>query len=325
MNQYQQPCPQDYSQNNYQPAAPAAPTRKNGVFETSLPLLLLAQIVVAIVTAAVNVIGPLIASKIYQSTMSEKGFIANQFISPFIISVATLLCAFLICRSKKDAVMLLGLGFFVDSVFTVLTSVFNFFKNYVHSSVATIVTIALSALSFAVLIALTVCLSTGGKDLKRPLPESGYFSASRASLIVVAVVVTALCELLPWLVFELLSMSSISIPADNSYLYSAVGTIVQNVLFLAIILVFCFVKLRNIEESLLFFGLFQITISVTSVFSRVSSAAPLLGVMSAEKVAYIAAAITIVVSIALKVVLILLMTKKKAPQTAASQSYPQEQ
>ena len=275
--------------------------------------MIVSIVVPIIILRLVQIVVPLIADKIYSLTYSDFLFNATSLISALVGTAATLLFAFLICKPRRDSFMLLGLGFFSAMTNYLFFDILGFFDKFLYSSIYSALVNIFSFVNLAAVVAVTVLLSVGVKKPERPEQETELHSAGRGALIAVSVSSTLLCYLASFILSEIPSI------AFNGYTLD----IICIALKIIPLLIFSIVKLKNLSETLTFFGIFRVSEYANLILRSVMSLGYREGVVSVTMYTTISNIAIVVVSIIIQVVLILLLTKKKSPRQAVPQAYTQ--
>lgn len=299
MDQYSQP------QLSFYQSEAAMEKPKNVIFETSPIKLILALVLPGLISAVFTGVVPALVSSI---NTSDKAYAVYSLLKPIVTFAVTIFLTFLLCKNKKEGIMALGLNFFVSSAVALLPSLAGIFQEENGFGIAAIVAFASSAISFIVTIVLALYLTRNGEKHAIAEPANGYFSTNRKYLIIAAVSITALRYLASWL-FSLFLLTSIS-------------NFAVNLLIFVLLLVFCCVGLKSRKESLLFFGVFSLSSVVMDIFTGFREF--LINVVNMPVTyVYWISFIAIIVLIAVRVLLLVLMTREKkadAVRTAEPQA-----
>ena len=299
MDQYSQPQPSFYQNEPFQEKP------KSAIFETSPIKLILALVLPGLISAAFTGVVPALVSRI---STSNKAYAVYSLLEPIVIFAVTILLTFSLCKNKKEGIMALGLSFFVDSAVALLPSLAGIFQEENGFGIATVVAFASSAINFVITIVLALYLTRNGEKREVAEPANGYFSTNRKYLIIAAVSITVLKYLVSMLL--------------QNFLLTSVLTFVSNLLLLVLLVVFCRVGLKSLKDSLLFLGVFSLSSFVTDLYEgSVSFCANVLNIPMANII--IVAIIAALILIAVRVLLLVLMTREKkadAVRTAEPQA-----
>ena len=287
MDQYSQPQPSFYQ------SEVAMEKPRNVIFETSPIKLILAIVLPGVISAVFTSVVPALVSRI---STSNKAFAVYSLLEPIVIFAVTILLTFLLCKNKKEGIMALGLSFFVDSAVALLPSFAGIFQEENSFGIATIVAFASSAINFVITIVLALYLTKNGEKHAIAEPANGYFSTNRKYLIIAAVLITVLNYLVPMLL--------------SNFFLTSVLNFASNLLLLVLLVVFCRVGIKSRKESLLFFGVFSLSSFVTDLYEgSVSFCANVLNIPMANII--IVAIIATLILLAVRVLLLVLMTREK--------------
>ena len=287
MDQYSQPQPSFYQ------SEVAMEKPRNVIFETSPIKLILAIVLPGVISAVFTSVVPALVSHI---STSNKAFAVYSLLEPIVIFAVTILLTFLLCKNKKEGIMALGLSFFVDSAVALLPSFAGIFQEENSFGIATIVAFASSAINFVITIVLALYLTKNGEKHAIAEPANGYFSTNRKYLIIAAVLITAVNYLVPMLL--------------SNFFLTSVLNFASNLLLLVLLVVFCRVGIKSRKESLLFFGVFSLSSFVTDLYEgSVSFCANVLNIPMANII--IVAIIATLILLAVRVLLLVLMTREK--------------
>lgn len=287
MDQYSQPQPSFYK------GEVAMEKPRNVIFETSPIKLILAIVLPGVISAVFTSVVPALVSRI---STSNKAFAVYSLLEPIVIFAVTILLTFLLCKNKKEGIMALGLSFFVDSAVALLPSFAGIFQEENSFGIATIVAFASSAINFVITIVLALYLTKNGEKHAIAEPANGYFSTNRKHLIIAAVLITVLNYLVPMLL--------------SNFFLTSVLNFASNLLLLVLLVVFCRVGIKSRKESLLFFGVFSLSSFVTDLYEgSVSFCANVLNIPMANII--IVAIIATLILLAVRVLLLVLMTREK--------------
>ena len=288
MDQYSQPQPSFYQ------SEVAMEKPRNVIFETSPIKLILAIVLPGVISAVFTSVVPALVSRI---STSNKAFAVYSLLEPIVIFAVTILLTFLLCKNKKEGIMALGLSFFVDSAVALLPSFAGIFQEENSFGIATtIVAFASSAINFVITIVLALYLTKNGENHAIAEPANGYFSTNRKYLIIAAVLITVLNYLVPMLL--------------SNFFLTSVLNFASNLLLLVLLVVFCRVGIKSRKESLLFFGVFSLSSFVTDLYEgSVSFCANVLNIPMANII--IVAIIATLILLAVRVLLLVLMTREK--------------
>ena len=287
MDQYSQPQPSFYQ------SEVAMEKPRNVIFETSPIKLILAIVLPGVISAVFTSVVPALVSRI---STSNKAFAVYSLLEPIVIFAVTILLTFLLCKNKKEGIMALGLSFFVDSAVALLPSFAGIFQEENSFGIATIVAFASSAINFVITIVLALYLTKNGEKHAIAEPANGYFSTNRKYLIIAAVLITAVNYLVPMLL--------------SNFFLTSVLNFASNLLLLVLLVVFCRVGIKSRKESLLFLGVFSLSSFVTDLYEgSVSFCANVLNIPMANII--IVAIIATLILLAVRVLLLVLMTREK--------------
>ena len=287
MDQYSQPQPSFYQ------SEVAMEKPRNVIFVTSPIKLILAIVLPGVISAVFTSVVPALVSRI---STSNKAFAVYSLLEPIVIFAVTILLTFLLCKNKKEGIMALGLSFFVDSAVALLPSFAGIFQEENSFGIATIVAFASSAINFVITIVLALYLTKNGEKHAIAEPANGYFSTNRKYLIIAAVLITAVNYLVPMLL--------------SNFFLTSVLNFASNLLLLVLLVVFCRVGIKSRKESLLFLGVFSLSSFVTDLYEgSVSFCANVLNIPMANII--IVAIIATLILLAVRVLLLVLMTREK--------------
>ncbi len=165
-----------------------------------------------------------------------------------------------------------------------------------------------------------------------PEPENGYFLTPGKNLLLAAVTIPAICQIIQYVAYfvfddRLRQVIFNTFEPQNDYssdaqsvvnfntIFSGSVRIVLSVLLVALLLIFCFVRLKYRSEILLFLGAFGIGGLVTGVVSGICS---FLTYMSSFRNAiYIINSVAVV---GIDVLFVLLLMREKNPEKGQSKS-----
>lgn len=292
MDQYSQPQPSFYQ------SEVAMKKPRNVIFETSPIKLILAIVLPGVISGIIKAVQPLIIDWIvdYTDTNYVKWYSVLLILNAVLIFALTCIVTFSLCKNKKEGIMILGLNFFVGSVLKIFTDFIAIFQKEDGFGVLTIITYAIFLLSLVATVLLTLYLTKHGEKHAIAEPINGYFSTNRKYLIVAAVSITALNYLIPMFLRDFLLTSVLNFASD--------------LLFLALMLIFCSKAFKNRKDSLLFFGVFSLSSVVMDIFKGIREF--LINVVNMPVTyVYWISFIAIAVLIAVRVLLLVLMTREK--------------
>lgn len=324
MNQYPPP------QAPINPEPVSVLKKKSAVFETSLSRLILAMLIPGIISGVLKELLPLLYSNELGSTLID--FL--RFIPiPLVTAVLNFIFAFTLCKNKKDGIMLIGLNYIIGYVFEIPNTAVDVFKaikgNDVNHWFFTVSKYLIPVLAFIAFVLLASYLTKHGEKREMPEPENGYFLTPGKNLLLAAVTIPAICQVIQYAAYflagdRLRQIVHSAFGNQDDYYYSSQATqtiflgsvsIVLSIVFVALLFIFCFVRLKYRSEILLFLGAFGIGGLVTGVVSGICS---FFTYMSA-----FANAIYIINSVAvvgIDVLFVWLLMREKNPEKGRSRS-----
>lgn len=166
-----------------------------------------------------------------------------------------------------------------------------------------------------------------------PEPENGYFLTPGKNLLLAAVTIPAICNIIQYVAYfvfgdRLRQIVHSAFGNQDDYYYSSQATqtifsgsisIVLSVLLVALLLIFCFVRLKYRSEILLFLGAFGIGGLVRGVVSGIIQFIfYLLGIIIDKYT--VLNIIQFVLSIVINAVFVLLLMREKNPEKGQSKS-----
>ncbi len=307
MDQYSQPQPSFYQ------SEVAFEKTKNVIFETSPIKLILALVLPGVISGIIKAAQPLIIDWIvgYTDTNYSKWYSILLILNAVLIFALTCIVTFSLCKNKKEGIMILGLNFFVGSVLKIFTDFIAIFQKENGFGVLTIITYAISLLSFVATVLLALYLTKHGEKHAITEPINGYFSTKIEYLIIAAVLITVLEYFLSALILSIFSSRG------DWNLISSISKLASDVLILALMLIFCTKAFKNRKDSLLFFGMFSLSSVVMDIFSGFREFLINVVNMPATYVSWISF-IAIAVLIAVRVLLLVLMTREKRADTVGT-------
>lgn len=307
--------------------------KKSAVFETSLIRLVLAMLIPGIISGVLKALLPLLYSNELSSTLIN---FLRYIPIPLVTAVLNFLFVFSLCKNKKDGVMLIGLNYIIGYVFEIPNTAVDVFKaikgNDVNHWFFTVSKYLIPVLAFIAFVLLASYLTKHGEKREMPEPENGYFLTPKKNLLLAAVTIPAICQIIQYIAYfvvedRLTKIIFNTFGPQNDYfsdaqsvvalhtIFSGSISIVLSVLLVALLLIFCFVRLKYRSEILLFLGAFGIGGLVTGVVSGICS---FLTYMSSFRNAiYIINSVAVV---GIDVLFVWLLMREKNPEKGQSKS-----
>lgn len=311
--------------------------KKSAVFETSLIRLVLAMLIPGIISGVLKALLPLLYSNELSHTLTE--FLCYIPI-PLVTAVLSFIFAFSLCKNKKDGVMLIGLNYIIGCVFEIPNTALDIFKAIKGDNINywffTASKYLIPVLAFIAFVLLASYLTKHGEKHEMPEPENGYFLTPGKNLLLAAVTIPAICNIIQYIAYFVFGdrlreriYSAFGNQADyfaSAYsdqatqtIFSGSISIVLSVLLVALLLIFCFVRLKYRSEILLFLGAFGIGGLVRGVVSGIIQFIfYLLGIIIDKYT--VLNIIQFVLSIVINAVFVLLLMREKNPEKGQSKS-----
>lgn len=307
--------------------------KKSAVFETSLARLVLAMLIPGIISGVLRELLPLLYSNELSSTLIN---FLRYIPIPLVTAVLNFIFVFSLCKNKKDGVMLIGLNYIIGYVFEIPNTAVDVFKaikgNDVNHWFFTVSKYLIPVLAFIAFVLLASYLTKHGEKREMPAPENGYFLTPGKNLLLAALTIPAICQIIQYIAYfvvedRLTKIIFNTFGPQNDYfsdaqsvvnlttIFSGSISIVLSVLLVALLLIFCFVRLKYRSEILLFLGAFGIGGLVTGVVSGICS---FLTYMSSFRNAiYIINSVAVV---GIDVLFVLLLMRERNPEKGRSKS-----
>lgn len=303
-----------YSQAPIYQSEIAEQPKRRAIFETRPLKLFLAIFIPGLISGLVASLFPVISNLVVPDHMAIVFRIYKMAKSVFDCAV-TFLFVFKLCKTKKEGLMLLGLNYFVNLIFSVVTGSVSFFQIEERTILSYVISVVVSVLEFVLFVSLIYFLTKNGEKREVLIPRNnGYFGVKKPVLITATILLTVVFSFFSMLVYELIPQSGES---DFALLISNFS---EKVLYLIFMLIFCGVFLKSRSEKLLFLGVFGVTEYIKEFCSGFVNFLVSSLCVSISLVTPIYIIVKVVIVCAVRVLLLMLLTRERKPRRISDSS-----